>query len=76
MNWNPADLERQIPQRALDAMIQLVLAWAHLDAGLSIWVGVRFGMRPDRAAILLGRADIPSKLRRLQVLYPDNQKRV
>lgn len=51
------------------AMLNLVLAWAHVDGALSLWVGVKFELRADKTAILLGRSDAQSKLAKLQRLY-------
>lgn len=64
------DLDRDgLTPVAKDAMLDLVLAWAHLDGALSLWVGVKFGLRADKTAILLGRSDAKSKLAKLQRLY-------
>ncbi|HEX8401109.1 MAG TPA: hypothetical protein VF628_05340 [Allosphingosinicella sp.] len=68
--FDMADLDRDgLTQAAKDAMLDLILAWAHLDGMLSLWVGVKFGLRPDKTAILLGRSDAQSKLLKLQRLY-------
>jgi hypothetical protein len=50
-------------------MLALILAWAHLDGALCLWVARKFGVRDDYVAILLGRADSQAKLSRLQKLY-------
>ncbi|MBR0551733.1 hypothetical protein [Stakelama marina] len=65
-----ADLDKLVlSDRARDAMLDLVLAWAHLDGALSMWVGARFGIAAHKNAILLGRSDGKSKLLKLQNLY-------
>jgi len=63
------DLDRSINPAAEEAMMALILAWAHLDGALSMWVGVKFGVPADKMAILLGRADGTSKLLKLRRLY-------
>lgn len=68
--FDMADLDRDgLSQAAKDAMLDLILAWAHVDGALSLWVGFKFGVRADKAAILLGRSDAQSKLLKLQRLY-------
>jgi hypothetical protein len=67
--FNIDDLDRSINSAAEEAMLALVLAWAHLDGALSMWVGVKFGVPADKMAILLGRSDATSKLMKLQRVY-------
>lgn len=68
-SFNIDDLDRRVNAAAEDAMMALILAWAHLDGALSLWVGVKFGVPADKMAILLGRADGTSKLLKLRRLY-------
>ena len=63
------DLDRSINQDAESVMMAVILAWAHLDGALSMWVGAKFGIPADKAAILIGRADGTSKLIKLRRLY-------
>ncbi len=68
--FNMDDLHRDgLSAAAKEAMLSLILAWAHLDGSLSLWVGLKFGIRADKTAILLGRTDAKGKLRKLQRLY-------
>ncbi len=69
-HFDIADLDRSgLSEAARDAMLDLILAWAHLDGMLSQWVAAKFGLAPDKTAILLGRSDAQSKLLKLQRLY-------
>jgi hypothetical protein len=64
------DLNRDfLSPEARDAMLELILAWAYLEGCLGLWVGAKFDVRGDKAAILLGRTDAKGKLRKLQRLY-------
>lgn len=68
--FDTLDLDRTgLSKAARDAMLELILAWAHLDGAISIWVSVKFDLAADKTAILLGRADAPSKLLKLKRLY-------
>ena len=65
-----ADLRRgPVSAAGEGAMLSLILAWAHLDGALSLWVATKFEVSDDKMAILLGRADGKSKLLKLRRLY-------
>ncbi|WP_379538948.1 hypothetical protein [Novosphingobium tardum] len=50
-------------------MLDLILAWAHLDGALSMLVAIKFGLEPTKAALLLGRANGSDKLKHLQTVF-------
>ncbi len=65
-----SDLARDnLSNQARDAMLDLILAWAHLDGALSMWIGTKFGVPYDKLSILLPRQDGASKLLKLRKLY-------
>ena len=63
------ELEREIPNPVKLAIADVVIAWAHLDVGLTQWFGKAFGMRPFEASVAIGRMDNKAKLERLQRLH-------
>jgi hypothetical protein len=64
------DLNRDfLSPEARDAMLELILAWAYLEGSLGLWIGTKFDIPADKAAILLGRTDAKGKLHKLQKLY-------
>ncbi len=56
------------------AIADVVIAWAHLDVGLTQWFGKAFGMRPFEASVAIGRMDNKTKLERLQKLHEVRQQ--
>jgi hypothetical protein len=67
--FDVTDLAEELSSEARAAMLDLILAWAHLDGALSMWVAVKFGVSFDKLALLLPRQDGASKLLKLAKLY-------
>lgn len=63
------ELQREIPTPVKVAIADVVIAWAHLDVGLTQWFGKAFGMRPFEASVAIGRMDNKTKLDRLKRLH-------
>jgi hypothetical protein len=63
------ELQREIPIPIKVAIADVVIAWAHLDVGLTQWFGKAFGMRPFEASVAIGRMDNKTKLDKLEKLH-------
>jgi hypothetical protein len=64
-----SDLQPELSPRARETMLDLILAWAHLDGALSMWVAVKFHVPFDKLSLLLPKQDGASKLLKLKRLY-------
>lgn len=64
--FDPNDLEENIPDAHKIAMADLILAWARLDTMLTRLVCYSFQMNDDVGSIFIGKMDIKTKIERMK----------
>ncbi len=63
------DLTPELSPEARETMLDLILAWAHLDGALSQWLAEKFQVPYDKMAVLLPQMSGDNKIARLNRLY-------